>query len=483
MFGRILNRVFTLTLLLSAFAAFSMAQDLDDVTIAGRVTDPNGLAIVGASITVTSIETGQLRTVVTDEDGRYQIVKLKPGTYKVKAVLSGFGSQETPGIVTVSAQNLIKDFKLNPADVRAEATVTVTEDDGPVIDTGRITVGGTITSREIEEIPNNTRNALDLVLTLGGTSEEQLSTSGLAEDRLQAPSGAPLEQGNFSISGGTAYSNNITIDGLDNNDDRSSRDRFQPSIESIAEVQVIANQFSAEYGRAAGGRVNIRTRAGGNTFRGRAFMFFRDESLNANSWYNNSRNINRPALQQINPGFTLSGPVVLPGIFNGRNKTFFSVAYERDALADTTLIDAWVPVAQNPRYPLQAPNGSARVCDVAGSPAPPCAAGVAEIGPYNRLYDTPNLSNVFTARIDTKLFKDNEFTFGFQFGRKNNKRTSGATVNRLENAFQAKNINTEAYNFTDNHVFGAKAVNQLRAQRSRTLRAITHLRQALIIRV
>ncbi|MEQ1642176.1 MAG: carboxypeptidase regulatory-like domain-containing protein [Pyrinomonadaceae bacterium] len=464
MFGRILKRVFTLTLLLSAFAAFSIAQDLDDVTIAGRVTDANGLAVVGATITVTSVETGVLRTIVTDEDGRYQIVKLKPGTYKVKAALSGFGPQETPGIATVSAQNLIKDFKLSPADVRAEATVTITEDDGPVVDTGRITVGGTITSREIEEIPNNTRNALDLVLTLGGTSEEQLSTSGLAEDRLQAPSGAPLEQGNFSISGGTAYSNNITIDGLDNNDDRSSRDRFQPSIESIAEVQVIANQFSAEYGRAAGGRVNIRTRAGGNTFRGRAFMFFRDESLNANSWYNNSRNIRRPALQQINPGFTLSGPVVLPGIFNGRNKTFFSVAYERDALADTTLIDAYVPVVQNPRYPLQAPTGSTRVCDVAGSPAPPCAAGVAEIGQYNRLYDTPNLSNVFTARIDTKLFKDNDFTFGFQFGRKNNKRTSGATVNRLENAFQAKNINTEAYNFTDNHVFGAKAVNQLRAQ-------------------
>ncbi len=464
MFGRILSRVSTLTLLFVCTAVFAFGQDLDDVTIAGKITDSNGLAIVGASVTATSVETGVQRTVVTDDDGRYQIVKLKPGTYKVKAVLSGFGAQETPGIVTVSAQNLIKDFRLSPADVRAGATVTVTEDDGPVVDTTRITVGGTITGREIEEIPNNSRNALDLVLTLGGTSEEQLSTSGLAEDRLQAPSGAPLEQGNFSISGGTAYSNNITIDGLDNNDDRSSRDRFQPSIESIAEVQVIANQFSAEYGRAAGGRVNIRTRAGGNQFRGRAFMFFRDESLNANSWYNNSRNIRRPPLQQIDPGFTLSGPVVLPfGIFNGRNRTFFSFAYERDMLADTTLIDANVPVTPNPRYPLPPPTGST-FCDVAGTPAPPCPAGVATVGRYVRLYDTPNLSNVVTARIDTKLFKDNDFTFGLQFGRKSNKRTTGATVNRLENALQAKNINTEAYNFTDNHVFGAKAVNQLRAQ-------------------
>ena len=469
MVGRILSRALAFSALLFVCSVFTFAQDLDDVTITGRILDANGLAVVGAKVSATSVETGEVRTVVTDDEGRYRLVKLKPGTYKVKAAQTGFGPQETPGITTISAQNLQKDFRLVPADVKAEQTVTVTEDDGPPVDTTRITVGGTITGREIEEIPNNSRNALDLVLTLGGTSEEQLSTNGLAEDRLQNPSSAPLEQGNFSISGGTAYSNNITIDGLDNNDDRSSRDRFQPSLEAIAEVQVIANQFSSEYGRAAGGRVNIRTRAGGNQFRGRAFMFFRDESLNANSWYNNSRGIRRPALQEINPGFTVSGPVILPfgegkSIYDGHNRTFFSIAYERDKIADTTLIDAYIPVTLNPRYPLPSPTGAAQFCDIAGSPTPPCPAGVAVLGAYNKLYATPNTSNVLSARIDTKLFKNNDFTFGLQFGRKNNKRTTGATVTKLENAFQAKNINTEAYNFTDNHVFGTRAVNQVRAQ-------------------
>ncbi|MEO6051649.1 MAG: hypothetical protein ABIP78_10005, partial [Pyrinomonadaceae bacterium] len=366
-------------------------------------------------------------------------------------------------------QNVQKDFKLAPAGVTAEQTVTVTEDDEPVVDTTRITVGGTINEREIEEIPNNTRNALDLVLTLGGTSEEQLSTSGLSEDRGTDPRAAPLEQGNFSISGGTAYSNNITIDGLDNNDDRSSRDRFQPSLESIAEVQVVANQFSSEYGRAAGGRVNLRTRAGGNRFRGRAFFFFRDESLNANSWYNNAHipYISRPPLQEINPGFTFSGPVIIP-FYNGRKKTFFSVAYERSKLADTTLIDAYLPVGTNPNYPLPAPTSSEQFCDnssaVACTGANPTAA---LISPYTKLYDTPNTSDVLTARVDTKLFKNNDLTVGFQFARKNNKRTNGTKTSRLENAFQARNNNTDAYNFTDNHVFGARAVNQLRAQWSR----------------
>ncbi|CAN5546723.1 hypothetical protein BH10ACI2_BH10ACI2_12120 [soil metagenome] len=301
-------------------------------------------------------------------------------------------------------------------------------------------------------------------MTLGGTSEEQLSTSGLAEDRGANPSSAPLEQGNFSISGGTAYSNNITIDGLDNNDDRSSRDRFQPSLESIAEVQVIANQFSAEYGRASGGRINIRTRSGGNKLRGRGFGFFRDESLNANSWYNNSRSIHRSPLQEINPGFFLSGPVVVPFLYDGHQKTFFAVSYENDKFADTTLIDAYLPVIANPKYSLPAPTGTVQYCDTTNSPLAPCAAGVGAIAGYNKLYDTPNVSNVLTARIDTKLFKNNDFTFGYQFGRKSNRRSNGNSVTKLENAFQAKHIDTDAYNFTDNHVFGARAVNEFRVQ-------------------
>ncbi|MBK6586768.1 MAG: TonB-dependent receptor [Acidobacteria bacterium] len=190
-------------------------------------------------------------------------------------------------------------------------------------------------------------------------------------------------------------------------------------------------------------------------------MFFRDESLNANSWYNNSRGISRVPLQELNPGFTLSGPII-------KQKTFFAVAYEFNKLADTTLIDAYLPVGTNSRYTLPSPTGSGQFCDNA-SPAActavPPTAGL--ISPYNKLYDTPNKSNVLTARIDHKLFENNDLTVGFQFGRKNNRRTNGTATSRLENAFQAKNINTDAVNFTDNHVFGASTVNQFRMQWSR----------------
>ncbi|OWP20481.1 hypothetical protein CBF90_16745, partial [Microbacterium sp. AISO3] len=133
-------------------------------------------------------------------------------------------------LTTVSGQNLQLDFTLAPASVQAETVVTVGNDDAPAVDTTRTVVGGTITQREVEELPNESRNPLDLVLTLGGTSEEQLSTRDLANDRgrrgISTPGTTPEEAGIFGLSGGAAYSNNITIDGLDNNDDRGASFRF-----------------------------------------------------------------------------------------------------------------------------------------------------------------------------------------------------------------------------------------------------------------
>ena len=483
-----------LFLVSATFVSDVSAQDLDDVTISGKIADSNGLAIVGASVTSTLVANGIERTVITNDDGRYRLIELAPGIYKIKVSANGFGTKERIDLSTISGQNLQLDFTLTPADVQAEQTVTVTEEDAPAVDTTRTIVGGTVTEREIEELPNNSRNPLDLVLILGGTSEEALSTRDLAEDRNASPRTAPAEQGNFSLSGGASFSNNITIDGLDNNDDRSANERFQPSLESIAEVQVITNQFSAEYGRASGGRINLRTKSGGNRFRGRAFMFFRDDNLNANTWSNNltqfnadgtvARNpLSRLPLTEYNPGFTLSGPVFIPlsrqrPLYDGRNRTFFSFAYEYNNLQDTTLIDTWVPVGSNSRFTLPATNGGTQQCETNATTTvgtPPVAVSncslavptASFIAPYILPLDTPSVNHIFTARIDHKLFQNNDLTFGLQLGRKNNRRTIGSSTTRLDDAIQARNSNSDALNLTDNHVFGANIVNQLRIQWSR----------------
>src|SRR6266446_46130 len=441
------------------------AQDLDNVTIDGRVMDQNGAVIPGASVTATLVATKVERTLIADGDGHYKLIQLAPGVYSVKASFTNFATEEKTDLTTIAGQNVQLDFVLKPATVTAE-TVIVSAAEPPQVDTSRTVVGGTVTTREVESLPVNSRSPLDLIFTLGGVSEEPLSTRDLAEDRTTSRS-SPEEAGNFSLSGGPAYSNNITIDGLDNNDDRGARERFSPSIEAIAEVQVIRNQFAAEYGRASGGRVNLLTRSGANKYHGRAFYFFRDESLNANTWKNNSLGLSRLPLQEHDPGFTFSGPLVIPKLYHGRNHTFFFGAYEYDEVLDSTLIDTLVPVQQNPLFPLPLPTDlSARRMENASAPALN-----ALIAPFTTSVNTPGRNQVLTMRIDHKFTELHNGQLLYQLGRSRNLRQFGGG-DRLAQALEGKTRDTDAIAWLDNYVLSARAVAQTRFQYSRLTPAI-----------
>lgn len=467
-FGRLAPVIFTLCLMLVALAPVGLAQSLDTVTFTGRIVDSNNAPIVGASVTATLTTTGVERTVVSDEDGRYRIGELQPGNYTLKSSSQGFGTQSKIDLVTIAGQNVQLDFTLVPGDVRAEQTVTIGDDDAPAVDTTRTVVGGTVTQREIEELPNNNRTPLDFVFTLGGVTEEPLSVRDAAEDRAfgtstsSDPRPAPLESGIFSLSGGAAYSNNITIDGLDNNDDRLAQERFQPSIDAIAEVQVITNQFSAEYGRASGGRVNIRTRGGTKKFRGRAYMYYRNSDFNANTYNNNLRGLEKLPFTDYNPGFTFGGPIPV-GYF--KNRTFFFSSYEYDKFLDTTLIDTIVPVAQNPNLALPAPNGGNQRTEatrnIFGGFTP------ALVGSFTDTLATPSLKHIFTQRIDHKFTDKHNVTFTFELGNSRNNRQFRNALNRLEEAIQGPTRDTTAYKFIDSYVFNSKIVNEFRFQNSK----------------
>lgn len=455
-------------LYLMTIATASFAQDLDDVTISGKVTDSNQLPIAGAAVTAVLLTTGVERTVTTNDEGFYRIIELQPGIYHVRTAATNFGAQQRSEFETLAGQNVRLDFTLAPAGITAEQTVMIDADDAPLVDPTRTIVGGTVTEREIEELPNNTRSPLDLVFTLGGVAEEPLSVRNAAEDRARVggnsrndPRSSPTEAGIFSLSGGAAYSNNITIDGLDNNDDRLAQERFQPSIDSIAEVQVITNQFSAEYGRASGGRVNIRTRGGTKTFRGRAFLYFRDESLNANTFNNNSRTprLDRLPFTEYNPGFTLGGPIPY-GYF--KNRTFFFASYELNNLLDTTLIDTVVPVVQNPNFTLPVSNGGNPRFELV-----PVGQTAAQFAPFVQRIDTPSRKHLFSNRLDHNFTDTHNVTFSFEFGTQRNTRQFRAATSRLEEAILGPKRDTDAYKFTDNYVFNSNLVNQFRFQFSR----------------
>jgi hypothetical protein len=440
------SRLTFLTLLVLTFALNTQAQDLDTVSIFGRVVDQNGAVIPGAEIKANT------RTVTTDDQGRYRLIQLEPGFYSIRVSCSGFATQEFTRIRTVSGQSLPLDVTLLPSTVVVEAVV-VTTSETPVIDTKRTVVGATLTARETELLPIASRSVLDLIFTLPGVTEEPLSTRDLAEDRNTSHAATPEESGVFSLAGAPAYSNNLTIDGLDNNDDRAARERFQPSLEAVAEVQVITNQFSAEYGRASGGRVNLRTRSGSREFHGGAVYYFRDEALNANSFRNNSLGLSRLPLQEHVVGFTLSGPI--------RNQSVFFASHEFSKVLDSALIDTLVPAQQNPLFPLPRPTHPerARVEDVN---EPAVAAGVA---PFIAPVNTPLRNTSFLTRVDHAFSETHNASIVYQAGRLWNLRQFGGG-NRLADALQGRRRNSDALSVSDNYVFSARAVNQLRMQYS-----------------
>ena len=440
------------------------AQDLDDVTIRGRVMDQNGAAIPNATVTAILQSRSEERTVQSDEEGRYQIIELDTGAYTVRASSPGFAIEEKRGLLTVAGQNLQLDFTLRPATVTAEALI-ISETDAPPVDTARTVVGGTLVTEEVESLPNSTRSPLDLIFTLGGVSEEPLSTRSLAEDRASNAGDTPEEAGVFALSGGPAYSNNITIDGLDNNDDRAARERFQPSLETIEEVQVITNQFSAEYGRASGGRVNLRTRAGSSRLRGRAYIFFRDDILNANTFRNKLNGLPRLPLTEYNPGFTLGGPLKLFSKLSPEalNKTFFFVGAENLKQLDSTILDTVVPVERNPVFPLPRPTTLTGARQETGT--------TAFVAPFFAAYTTPLTNTSLTARLDKSFSDNHNITVSYQLGRMKNLRGSGSG-NRLSEALTGRTRNSDALSYSDNYILSAQAVNQLRLQFSRLTPAV-----------
>ena len=462
------SRLTLLTLVLFLFNFQHVhAQDLDTVSLSGRVMDQNGALIPGAAVEATLSNTKLSRKTMTDAQGRYRLIQLEPGNYVIRISAHGFATQQFENVITLSGQSLQFDATLVPSTVVVEPIVIVTAET-PIIDTKRTVTGATLNLAEARSLPLVTRSVLDLVFTLPGVTEEPLSTRDLAEDRNTNPANTPEEAGDFSLAGAPAYSNNLTIDGLDNNDDRAARERFQPSIEAIAEVQVITNQFAAEYGRASGGRVNLRTRSGSDRFHTSGFYFFKDEALNANTFHNNSLGLSRLPLQEHVGGFTMSGPLFRRSrreasrLAHKQKSAVFFVSYERNHTLDSALVDTLVPLAQNSHYPLPRPTNldRRRIEDV----EPPATA--TEVAPLIASLSTPLKNTSITARVDHQFSDTHNASFVYQAGRLANLRQFGGG-NRLADALQARNRISDGLSYSDNLVLSSRVVNQLRFQYSR----------------
>lgn len=381
-------------LLILVFVCLAL-DDLDNVRIEGTVRDELGRAIPGASIEVRSVATGLARSALTSDQGFYRISALPPFEYELKVEAEGFRTATIGKLKGTSGSTLRCNIVLELAPLVAGISISASAESS-LLDGSRTFNGSTISKNEVKSLPLETRNPFELLFILAGVAPPAYDTRVLADgdlsDNFLEP---PEEAGIISLQGGTPYSNNFTIDGLDNNDDRGARERFIPSMDSVEEVQVITNQFAAEYGRASGGRINIRLRGGTNDHRGSASWYARNEKLNANSFFRNAdplRGFRLPLNEQVT-AVAIGGPISIDHLF-------YFAAFEHEFSGDTSSIFALVPVISNPKFPLPLPNGANLGHLKTNSRGLITVNGGADTGLYDLDLSTPRQSNAIQSRLD-----------------------------------------------------------------------------------
>lgn len=437
-------------------------DDLDHVNFEGVVADSSGNVIAEARVFVRQTSVGAERSTKTDQEGRYRFTTLSPGIYEVRVEAVGFQTVRYEKISAVAGATIRHDFRLSPAAIEAQVTIDAAVNP-TLVDTARTVVGGTVTKEQIDKLPTESRNPLDLIFTLPGVAQPALSVRDLADGDVKDDfRSTPEEAGIFSVAGGAPFSNNITIEGLDNNDDRGARERINLSTHAVEEVQVITNQFSAEYGRASGGRVNLRLRGGSNEVHGQAFYYFRDESLNANPYTRNAdptRGFRIP-FQNHNPGASVGAPLI-------KNKIFLFGAYEYDNIYDRAEIVALTPVDANPALSLPRPNGAdlgVTAFNKTGQAV--IVNGGASVGLYDETVKTPRAAHILQSRVDFRLGEKHDTFALFTLARNRDERGFPGGRRTLDTLLSSGR-NSQSYAFSDNFILSSRMVNTARFQFSR----------------
>jgi hypothetical protein len=341
---RVCGNVFCTLLIVCGLlgGVFAQGQEVTG-SISGTVSDPSGAAIRNATITLINTDrNATIRTVTTNGAGFYTATSLPLGTYTVQIVDSGFKTESITGLVLHVDDKLTVNRQLSVGS--SEQSVTVAADSLRV-NLEDATVAGLINGTQTRELVLSTRNYEQLLGLQPG-----VAFTGATDQIYLGPTN-PLGGANtvqFSIGGQRTSANNWTIDGADNVDRGSNLTLLAfPSVDAIAEFKTLRGVYSAEYGRSAAGQVNVVTRSGTNQLHGSAYEFFRNNILNANNYFNklSSPVTARPPLRYNDYGYTIGGPVYIPKVYDGRNKTFFFFSQEFRRVITYSPVLIYVPTA------------------------------------------------------------------------------------------------------------------------------------------
>ncbi len=295
----------TLMLLLAVTLVFQSAAlaQTETGSVTGTVSDPQGAVVAGATVTVTSKGTGATRTATTTGEGNFNVTNLKPGNYEVKIEGAGFATKSLEVQVTVGTKTTV-DAELAVSGTAASVDI-VAGDQGVQVNTETQTLQTAVSERQLRELPTITRNPYALV---------QLAGTAIDVDPLnQAPGNNASSRGaGFTINGQRSSSTNIMLDGADNNDQYTASVGQDVPLDAVQEFTVLTNNFSAEFGRAGGGIVNVATKSGTNEFHGTVYEFNRVSRLASQSYDNNARYqpIKKGVFDRNQFGYSFGGPAI-----------------------------------------------------------------------------------------------------------------------------------------------------------------------------
>ncbi len=399
---------------LCLLASVSAIAQVTTADVLGTVTDSVGAVVPNTKVVITNTSTNDSRAGRTNSVGEYVFTLLLPGRYSVRIEANGF--RTFVGTVTISAGDRARvdaQMKVGATGETVEVQATT-----PLLQTDSSTVGGTVTQRDVEDLPLTSRNLISLVQLVPGANEAA-SISGLSsgqrpDDRRQTNS--------FSVHGHDDILNNELIDGTDNNERIIGTIGVKPSIDAIQEVSVLTNNYSPDGGRTPGAVVNIITKTGTNNFHGSLFEFFQNNALNARNPFDPTPNATTPIspqseLRQNDFGGSFGGPIV-------KNRTFFFGAYEgfrQIAGVQNPIFNSVPTLAQEQAGPLGIVNANPAT---AGLPVDPIAAKLFTLFPApntgapgttaNNFVFDPNrtqFSTTVDARIDHR-FNDTNLLYG-----------------------------------------------------------------------
>jgi hypothetical protein len=318
------------------FAAICLAQDRT-AQITGMVHDPTGAPIANTQITARNVETGLKRVAKSSSGGDYTVTLLDPGTYDVLVEHPGFKTYQQSGIVLHVNDSVRLDYSLQLGEVNQVVNV---HEDVPLLRTTDASLGQIVNNQKIVSLPLNGRSSFRLVNLTPGYIAAPAANGQFGDIPVNT-----TWDSNFSINGGQGYSNEIMIDGSPSTTGFFDQITTMPSVDALVEFKVQGSGSSAEFGRFGGGLINVTTKSGTNTYHGALYEFVRNDVFGANDFFNNFAGKPNPPFRMNQFGGSLGGPIQIPHVYKGKNRTFFFVNYEGTRWRRGAVFTTTVPTA------------------------------------------------------------------------------------------------------------------------------------------